>query len=135
MDTGLLRFTILVLTWDKGRKKMEDCFLPLLFDGTLRLFNRLFVCVCHPGFSLKQYFLCMILRLCVTYGDEHAQLALPGILGVDVELNGEAGGDAAGQPGAASSHLTGIVSGQNPKLEGTEKKATDTKSLKTQTPE
>lgn len=60
-----------------------------------------------------------------TDGDEHAQLALAGILGVDVELNGEASRDAAGQPGAAGSHFTGIVSRQNPKLEGT-KETTDT---------
>lgn len=63
--------------------------------------------------------------MCVTDCDENAQLALAGVLGVDVELNGEAGGDTADKPGAAGSHFTGIVSGQNPKLEGTEK-TTDT---------
>lgn len=56
----------------------------------------------------------------VTDGDEHAQLALAGVLGVDVELDGEAGGDAVGQPGAAGSHFAGIVSRQDTKLEGTE---------------
>lgn len=34
--------------------------------------------------------------VCVTYSDEHAQLALAGVLGVDVELYREAGRDAAG---------------------------------------
>lgn len=63
--------------------------------------------------------------MCVTDSDEHAQLALAGVLGIDIELDGEAGGDAIGQPGAAGSHFTGIVSGQNPKLEGTEE-TTDT---------
>ena len=57
----------------------------------------------------------------VSYGDGDAQLALAGVLGVDVELDGEAGRDAAGQPGAAGSHFTGIMSGQNPNLEGTER--------------
>lgn len=36
------------------------------------------------------------MSVCVTDGDEHAQLALAGVLGVDVELDGEAGGDAIG---------------------------------------
>lgn len=34
--------------------------------------------------------------VCVTDGDEHAQLALAGVLGINVELDGEAGRDAAG---------------------------------------
>lgn len=59
-------------------------------------------------------------RVHVTDRDLHAQLALPGVTGVDVELDGEACGDAAGQPGAAGSHFTGIVSRKNSELEGTE---------------
>lgn len=62
--------------------------------------------------------------VCDTDRDEHAQLALASIFSVDIELNGEAGGDAAGQPGAAGSYFAGIVSGQNPKLEGTERSET-----------
>lgn len=68
--------------------------------------------------------------MCVTDSDEHAQLALAGVLGIDVELNREAGRDATGQTGAAGSHFTGIMSGQNPKLEGTEEK-TDTVTTET----
>lgn len=65
----------------------------------------------------------------VTDGNEHAKLALASVLGIDVELNGEAGRDAAGQPGTSGSHFAGIVSGKNPELEGTEK-TTDTNNIK-----
>lgn len=56
----------------------------------------------------------------VTDGDEHAQLALASVLCVDVELHGEAGGDAAGQTRTTGSHFTGVMSRQNPELEGAE---------------
>lgn len=62
--------------------------------------------------------------MCDTDRDEHAQLALASVFSVDIELNGEAGGDAAGQPGAAGSYFAGIMSGQNPKLERTERSET-----------
>ena len=65
-------------------------------------------------------FVCITVCVCVTDGDEHAQLALAGVPGVDAELNGEAGGDAVGQPRAAGSHFAGVVSGKHPKLEGAE---------------
>lgn len=74
------------------------------------------------------------MSVCITDGDEHAQLALAGVLGVYVELDGEAGRDAAGQPGATGSHFAGIMSGQNPKLEGTEE-ITDTQRQKAQDPD
>lgn len=60
----------------------------------------------------------MCSRWSVTDGDEHAQLALAGVLGVDVELHGEAGRDAAGQARTARSHFAGVVGRQNPELEG-----------------
>lgn len=53
-------------------------------------------------------------------------MALASVFSVDIELNGEAGRDAAGQPGAAGSYFAGIMSGQNPKLEGTERSETET---------
>lgn len=56
----------------------------------------------------------------LTDRDEHAQLALAGVSGVDVELDREAGGDAAGQPRAAGTHFTGVMGRQNPELERTE---------------
>ncbi len=59
------------------------------------------------------------------YSDEHAQLALASILGIDAELDRKAGRDAAGEPWATGSHFTGIVSWQNPKLKGTKKTQTD----------
>lgn len=58
----------------------------------------------------------------VTDRDLHAQLALAGVAGVDGELDGEAGGDAVGQPGAAGSHFTGVVGRKDSELEGTEEK-------------
>lgn len=60
----------------------------------------------------------------VTHGDEHAQLTLAGIFRINVKLHGEAGRDATGQPGAASSHFTGVMSRQNPELEGAEETQT-----------
>lgn len=60
----------------------------------------------------------MCVRCSFTDGDEHAQLALARILRVDVELHGEAGRDAAGQARTAGSHFAGVVSRQNPELEG-----------------
>lgn len=56
----------------------------------------------------------------VTDSDEHAQLAPPGVLGVDAELHGEAGRDAAGETGTTRSHFAGIVGGQDPEPEGAE---------------
>lgn len=64
---------------------------------------------------------CITVRVCVTDSNEHTQLALAGVSGINVKLDREAGRDTTGQPGAAGSDFTGIVSGQNPKLEGTEK--------------
>ena len=56
----------------------------------------------------------------VTNRDDHAQLALTGVSGINIELDREAGRDAAGQPGTTGSHFTGIMSRQNPELERTE---------------
>lgn len=56
----------------------------------------------------------------VTDRDEHAQRSLSSVLRVNVELNGEASWDAAGETGTTSSHFTGVVSGQDPELEGAE---------------
>lgn len=58
--------------------------------------------------------------MCLTDRNEHAQLALASVFGINAELNREACGDPTGQPGAAGSDFTGIMSGQNPKLEGTD---------------
>lgn len=63
--------------------------------------------------------------MCVTDSYEHAQLALASVLGVDTELDGKTGRDATGQTRPAGSHFAGIVSWQNPELEGT-KETTDT---------
>lgn len=99
MDSRVLRFTVLVLRWKKKVK------------GRWRT----------DRFRVMCSFMCVCEYVCVTDGDEHAQLALASILGIDVELYGEAGGNTVGQPGAAGSHLTGIMSWLNPKLEGTKK--------------
>lgn len=66
-----------------------------------------------------------------TNGDEHAQLAMSGVLGINAELNREAGGDTAGQPGATGSHLAGVVSGQNSELKGAEETSYRHKLLQT----
>lgn len=69
--------------------------------------------------------------VCVTNGDEHAQLAMAGVLGINAELNRKAGGDTTGQPGATCSHLAGIMSGQNSKLKGAEETSYRHKLLQT----
>lgn len=56
-----------------------------------------------------------------THSDLHRQLALAGIFGVDGELHREAGREAGGEPGAAGTHFTGIMSGLNTQLERTER--------------
>lgn len=56
-----------------------------------------------------------------THSDLHRQLALAGVFGVDGELHREAGREAGGEPGAAGTHLTGIMSGLNAQLERTER--------------
>lgn len=71
------------------------------------------------------------MSVCVTDRNEHAQLALAGVFGINVEFDREAGRDTTGQPGTAGSDFTGIVSGQNPKPEGTEG-TTDTSSQRQQ---
>lgn len=95
VDTGLLGFTILVLTEERDQGRLE----PRRCDGPVELRWVRQWC----GF---------------TDGDEHAQLALARVLCVDVELHGEAGRDAAGQARTAGSHFTGVVSRKNPELEG-----------------
>lgn len=70
--------------------------------------------------------------LCVTDCNEHAQLALAGVSGINVELDREAGRDTIGQPGATGSDFTGIMSGQDAKPERTEE-TTDTVTTDTNT--
>lgn len=101
MDTGLLGFTILVLRWNRKDRRGTNTVMIS------------FVCCDH---------VCLIVSC--THGDEHAQLGLAGGRGINVELSGEAGGDAAAQPRATGSHLTGFMSGQNRKPEGTEETQT-----------
>lgn len=63
---------------------------------------------------------CVCVDSVVTHRDEHAQLALSSVLCVNVELNREASRDTGGETGTTSSHFAGIVSGQDPELEGAE---------------
>lgn len=89
------------------------------------------VYVYHPGpeeegteVKVKYLFYRMYISVSDTDHDEHAQFTLASIFSVNVKLSGKCGRDTASQPRAAGSHFAGIVSGQNPKPEETERSET-----------